>query len=89
MSYAGGSGSLKRGSFDAAGRSFWPGRTRARHWAVELSIVEPRAIDRELPSFVTLGVALPKGDRQRWLIESCWKLARGPGRARRSPSGVA
>ena len=41
---------------------------------VEVSILERSAIDRESPVELTLAVALPKGDRQRWLIEKIVEL---------------
>ena len=31
-------------------------------------------VDRELPLAITLAVALPKGDRQRWLVEKATEL---------------
>jgi 16S rRNA (uracil1498-N3)-methyltransferase len=31
-------------------------------------------VDRELPFALTLGVALPKGDRQRWIVEKAVEL---------------
>ena len=41
---------------------------------MRLTIVERRDVDRELPCEISLGVALPKGDRQRWLIEKATEL---------------
>ncbi len=41
---------------------------------VELSILAREQIDRELPFGLTLGVALPKGDRQKWLVEKAVEL---------------
>ena len=41
---------------------------------VELSILSREPIDRELPFGLTLGVALPKGDRQKWLVEKAVEL---------------
>jgi len=37
-------------------------------------MVERRAVDRETTRRVTLAVALPKGDRQRWLVEKATEL---------------
>jgi 16S rRNA (uracil1498-N3)-methyltransferase len=37
-------------------------------------ILERREIDRELPVALVVGVALPKGDRQRWLVEKLTEL---------------
>ena len=41
---------------------------------VELAIAGRQEIDREAPIAVTLGVALPKGDRQKWLVEKLVEL---------------
>ena len=35
------------------------------------------AVDRELPIRLTSGVSLPKGDRQRWLVEKAVELGVG------------
>ncbi len=60
--------------FDGSGEEF-PARIEAlRRSEVEVAILGRRAVDRELPCPVTLGVALPKGDRQRWLIEKAVEL---------------
>ncbi len=42
--------------------------------AVELEVLAREAVDRELSFSLSLGVALPKGDRQRWLIEKAVEL---------------
>jgi 16S rRNA (uracil1498-N3)-methyltransferase len=41
---------------------------------IALTLLEQREIDRELPVSIHLGVALPKGDRQRWLVEKLVEL---------------
>jgi 16S rRNA (uracil1498-N3)-methyltransferase len=41
---------------------------------IELSIIEQRSSDKELSIDLTLAVALPKGDRQRWLVEKLVEL---------------
>src|SRR5262249_6284095 len=41
---------------------------------IELSLLACHAIDRELRVPLVLGVALPKGDRQRWLVEKAVEL---------------
>src|ERR1700759_1838130 len=41
---------------------------------VELTIVERREVNRESATKLTLAVALPKGDRQRWLVEKAVEL---------------
>ncbi len=60
--------------FDGSGAEF-PSRVESIQRAtVTLTALERLEIDRELPSAVTLGVALPKGDRQRWLVEKLVEL---------------
>jgi 16S rRNA (uracil1498-N3)-methyltransferase len=60
--------------FDGSGTEF-PARVQnvARD-KVELLVIDRRAVDRELPLELTLAVALPKGDRQRWLVEKAVEL---------------
>ena len=41
---------------------------------VELRVGPPRSVDREAARQLTLAVALPKGDRQRWLVEKAVEL---------------
>jgi 16S rRNA (uracil1498-N3)-methyltransferase len=41
---------------------------------VELSVLSRRAVNRERSIDITLAVALPKGDRQRWLVEKAVEL---------------
>ena len=41
---------------------------------VELALQEHHAFERELAHEITLAVCLPKGDRQRWLIEKVVEL---------------
>ena len=38
------------------------------------SILSRESVNRELPFDLTLGVALPKGDRQKWLVEKAVEL---------------
>ena len=49
--------------------------------SVDLEILERRLVDRELPHTLTLAVSLPKGDRQKFLVEKLVEL----GVTRRSP----
>jgi 16S rRNA (uracil1498-N3)-methyltransferase len=42
--------------------------------AVSLTILSRENVDREPPVHVTLGTPLPKGDRQKWLIEKAVEL---------------
>lgn len=60
--------------FDGSGAEF-PARvvTLDRN-EVELEVNDCRQVDRESSWAVTLGVALPKGDRQRWLVEKAVEL---------------
>ncbi len=60
--------------FDNSGAEFPAQITRVERSIVHLHVVERRAIDRELSCALTIGVALPKGDRQRWLIEKSVEL---------------
>jgi 16S rRNA (uracil1498-N3)-methyltransferase len=41
---------------------------------VELSVLSRQEVNRERSVQMTLGVALPKGDRQRWLVEKAVEL---------------
>ena len=60
--------------FDGSGAEFVARIAGIRKNAVELSIFERREISRELPVELTLAVALPKGDRQKWLVEKAAEL---------------
>jgi 16S rRNA (uracil1498-N3)-methyltransferase len=55
--------------FDGSGREFDAVVERTGRGEVELAIVGRQEIDREAQVAVTLGVALPKGERQKWLVE--------------------
>lgn len=41
---------------------------------IALTLFEQRESDRELPVSIHVGAALPKGDRQRWLVEKLVEL---------------
>jgi 16S rRNA (uracil1498-N3)-methyltransferase len=60
--------------FDGTGCEFAAEVVTVARAVVELRIVERREVDRELPFELTLAVALPKGDRQRWLVEKTVEL---------------
>ncbi len=60
--------------FDGSGAEFPARVERLRRAEVELIVLGRDEIDRELPRAVTLAVALPKGDRQRWLVEKATEL---------------
>lgn len=60
--------------FDGSG-SEWKARiAHVGRSDVELELLARREIDRELPCELTLAVALPKGDRQQWLVEKAVEL---------------
>ncbi|HEX4147719.1 MAG TPA: RsmE family RNA methyltransferase, partial [Pirellulales bacterium] len=60
--------------FDGRGGEFLAEVAALGRSQVELRILERRTIDRELPLRAVLGVALPKGDRQAWLVEKAVEL---------------
>jgi 16S rRNA (uracil1498-N3)-methyltransferase len=41
---------------------------------VSLSVLDKSLVDRELPFSLTLGVSLPRGDRQKWMVEKLSEL---------------
>lgn len=60
--------------FDGSGSEFTARIRAIGKRAVELEIVERRKVSRELPGELTLAVALPKGDRQKWLVEKATEI---------------
>jgi 16S rRNA (uracil1498-N3)-methyltransferase len=60
--------------FDDSGEEFTAVVESLRRSSVDLQIVDRREIDRELPFALTVGVALPKGERQKWLVEKLTEL---------------
>ena len=60
--------------FDGSGWQFDAVVERTGRSEVELAIASRKEINREAPIAVTLGVALPKGDRQKWLVEKVVEL---------------
>jgi 16S rRNA (uracil1498-N3)-methyltransferase len=60
--------------FDGHGAQFTAEIRHIGKSHVELVILECQNIDRELPFDLTLAVALPKGDRQQWLVEKATEL---------------
>jgi 16S rRNA (uracil1498-N3)-methyltransferase len=60
--------------FDGSGAEFAAIVDSIGRSCVDLHIVERRDVDRELPLVLTVGVALPKGDRQKWLVEKLTEL---------------
>lgn len=60
--------------FDGKGAEFTARIGRVRRSRVDLEVLDRAEISRELSFELILGVALPKGDRQRWLIEKAVEL---------------
>jgi 16S rRNA (uracil1498-N3)-methyltransferase len=60
--------------FDGSGDEFPATVARLGRADVELSVLSRESVNRELPFDLTLGVALPKGDRQKWLVEKAVEL---------------
>ncbi|MBN1591113.1 MAG: 16S rRNA (uracil(1498)-N(3))-methyltransferase [Pirellulales bacterium] len=60
--------------FDGSGLEFTAEVSELRRDEVELKVVARHEADRELAFRLTLAVALPKGDRQRWLVEKAVEL---------------
>lgn len=60
--------------FDGSGAEFTGRIEQAARDRLAIRIIERREIDRESSVPLTLGVALPKGDRQRWLLEKAVEL---------------
>ena len=60
--------------FDGSGAEFLARIAGIRKAAVELTVIERRPVDRELPLELALAVALPKGERQKWLVEKATEL---------------
>jgi 16S rRNA (uracil1498-N3)-methyltransferase len=60
--------------FDGSGAEFDAVVEQLGRSEVALRVVARRDVDRELPFSLTLGVALPKGERQKWLVEKLTEL---------------
>lgn len=60
--------------FDGSGDEFSAVVERVGRADVSLTIASRESVNRELPCRLTLGVALPKGDRQKWLVEKAVEL---------------
>jgi 16S rRNA (uracil1498-N3)-methyltransferase len=54
---------------DGSGAEFAAVVEKLGRSTVELRIADRNAVDRELSFELVLGVSLPKGDRQKWLVE--------------------
>jgi 16S rRNA (uracil1498-N3)-methyltransferase len=60
--------------FDGSGCEFPAVVERLGRADVELAVLDRVAVDRELPMELVLAVALPKGERQKWLVEKVVEL---------------
>lgn len=60
--------------FDGSGKEFLAKIEETQKKSISVSIIERRAISRELPFQLALAVALPKGDRQKVLVEKLVEL---------------
>ncbi|HID77069.1 MAG TPA: 16S rRNA (uracil(1498)-N(3))-methyltransferase [Planctomycetaceae bacterium] len=60
--------------FDGSGAEFPARIKRIERSRVWLAVLGRQEVYRELPVGLTLGVCLPKGDRQRWLVEKAVEL---------------
>jgi len=60
--------------FDGSGAEFNAQVESTGRSRVQLAVLSRQEVDRELPRELTLGVPLPKGDRQRWLVEKAVEL---------------
>ena len=60
--------------FDGSGFEFTARIDQTSRSTVDLVVLDKQWVDRELPIAVTLAVALPKGDRQKWLVEKAVEL---------------
>jgi 16S rRNA (uracil1498-N3)-methyltransferase len=60
--------------FDGSGAEFDSEVASCGRSSVELNVLARREVSRELSFSLTLGVALPKGDRQRWIVEKAVEL---------------
>jgi 16S rRNA (uracil1498-N3)-methyltransferase len=60
--------------FDGSGREFDARIEKISKSAVECIVEHERTVNRESPISLSLAVALPKGDRQRWLVEKTVEL---------------
>ena len=60
--------------FDGSGAEFTAVVQKVGRNEVQLSVLSREEVNRELPLDLTLAVALPKGDRQKWLVEKAVEL---------------
>ncbi|MEX2172607.1 MAG: RsmE family RNA methyltransferase [Pirellulales bacterium] len=60
--------------FDGSGWEFDAEVKSCQRRTVELDVLSRREVNRELSHRLVMGVALPKGDRQKWLVEKLTEL---------------
>jgi 16S rRNA (uracil1498-N3)-methyltransferase len=60
--------------FDGSGAEFEAEITKCGRAEVEVRVLARQVIGRELPFELVVGVSLPKGDRQKWLVEKLTEL---------------
>ncbi|MCC7475711.1 MAG: 16S rRNA (uracil(1498)-N(3))-methyltransferase [Pirellulales bacterium] len=60
--------------FDGTGAEYSAVVESTRRGEAVIRILERRVVDRELSTSIVVGVALPKGDRQKWLVEKLTEL---------------
>ena len=60
--------------FDGSGAEFAARVASTSRSSLEMEILERREISRERAGELVLAVALPKGDRQKWLVEKATEL---------------
>jgi 16S rRNA (uracil1498-N3)-methyltransferase len=60
--------------FDGSGTEFDAEIIQYGRSEVELHVLARREVDRELPFELVVGVSLPKGDRQKWLVEKLTEI---------------
>lgn len=60
--------------FDGQGSEYPATIEKCSRSEVLVAVGERAEVDRELPVRITVGVALPKGDRQKWLVEKLTEM---------------
>lgn len=60
--------------FDGSGREFFCHVVEVDRSKIDLEVLESSEPQRELSIAITLAVAMPKGDRQTWLVEKAVEL---------------
>ncbi|HEY2838751.1 MAG TPA: RsmE family RNA methyltransferase [Pirellulales bacterium] len=60
--------------FDGSGREHLARVVKIERAAIYLAILSTSTVDREVSCPLVVGVSLPKGDRQRWLVEKLVEL---------------